>query len=167
MHFYKEWKESLFDIEKNKEFTKRFLSRDEDSLAVFNNGTYDELINVSKFLLDIPISNFIYCIDHDITCSTDMIFQYSNLEHAIVDVARVLKFNNNPLTFAELGRIIIKAKEEGACKKYGENHAKLANELSMVTLERKGSTYVSNTAFGNFSVELSDKDRIELVKRLA
>ena len=37
----------------------------------------------------------------------------------------------------------------------------------MVKLERKSATEVSNTAFGNFSVDLSNNDRNELVKRLA
>ena len=167
MNFYLEWENNLPNIEENKKYTKMFLSKSEDSIKVFNNGSTEELIYVCKFLLNIPISNFIYCIDENKTCSTDMIIQYSNLEHAILDVPRVLKFNNKPLTFAELGKIIINAKEEGACKKYGENHAKLASELSMVILEKKNSTYVSNTSFGNFSVSLSEKDRRELVKRLA
>ena len=167
MNFYLEWENSLYSIEENKKYTKRFLSKDDASLKVFNEGTNDELVTVCKFLLEIPISNFIYCIDEDRKCTTDMIIQYSNLDHALVDVVRVLKFNNNSLTFAELGKIIINAKEEGACKKYGENHAKLASELSMVKLERKSSTIVSNTSFGDFSVGLSDKDRNELVKRLA
>lgn len=167
MNFYENWKNSMFDTEKNKEFTKKFLSKDPASLEVLNNGTTEKLISVCKFLLSIPISNFVYCIDKDIECTTDMIIQYSNLEHAIVDVAKVLKFNSKPLTFAELGKIIIQAKEEGACKKYGENHSKVAAELSMVRLERKSATEVSNTAFGDFSVDLSENDRIELVKRLA
>lgn len=166
MNFYLEWKNNLSSVEENEKFIKKFLSKSEDSNIVFINGTNEELVHVCKFLLDIPIGTFICYIDENKKCSTDMIIQYSNLEHAIVDVARVLKFINKPLTFAELGKIIINAREEGACKKYGENHSKLANELSMVLLERKGSTYVSNTSFGNFSVGLSDKDRIELVKRL-
>lgn len=167
MNFYEKWKSSMFDIEENKKFTKRFLAKDPESLEVFNNGSKEDLIFVCKFLLSIPINNFVYCIDKDIECTTEMIIQYSNLEHAIVDVAKVLKFKNEPLTFAELGRIIIQAKEEGACKKYGENHSKVAAELSMVTLERRNATEVSNTAFGDFSVDLSDNDRKELVKRLA
>ena len=167
MDFYDRWKNSMLDIEENKKFTKRFLAKDPDSLEVFYNGTTEELISVCKFILDITVSNFVYCIDKDIECTTDMIIQYSNLEHAIIDIAKILKFKNEPLTFAELGEIIVHAKEEGACKKYGENHSKVAAELSMVKLERKGSTEVSNTAFGNFSVGLSDKDRKELVKRLA
>ena len=146
---------------------KKFLTKDSESLEVFNNGTTEELISVCKFLLSLPISNFVYCIDKDIDCTSDMIIQYSNLEHAVIDVAKVLKFKKEPLTFAQLGKIIIHAKEEGACKKYGENHAKVAAELSMVKLERKGAIEVTNTSFGNFSVDLSENDRKELVKRLA
>lgn len=166
MNFYTEWKKNIFDIEENKKYTKKFLLKTPESLEIFNNGSTEELIEVCKFLLQLPISNFIYCIEEDRKCTTDMIIQYSNLEHALVDVSRVLKYNKTPLTFSELGKIIIKAKEEGACKKYGENHAKLANEFSMVNLERKSSTEVTNTAFGDLSVELSNDDRLELARRL-
>ena len=167
MDFYLEWEKNLHDIEKNKEYINQFLSKTENSLKVFNTGTTDELVYVCKFLLELPINNFIYCINENIECTTDAIIQYSNLEHAIVDVPRVLKFQNGPLTFSELGKIIIKAKEDGACKKYGENHAKVAYEMSMVNFERKSSIVVANNSFGNFSVGLSNNDRIELVKRLA
>lgn len=166
MKFYNEWNFSLINIEENIKFTKKFLVKDKSTIEVFENGTPLELTSVCKFLLSIPITNFIYCIDSDVNCTSDMIIQYSNLNHALIDVTRVLKFSDKPLTFSELGKIIIKAKEDGACKKYGENHSKLAEELSMVSLTRYGSTEVANTAFGNFSVGLSDEDRLELVKRL-
>lgn len=167
MNFYKEWESSLFDIEKNIEFTRKFLNKDDESLEVFYNGKPEELVYVCRFLLNLPIRNFIYCINHDVECSAEMIVQYSNLNNAIIDVPRVLKFSDKALTFAEIGKIIINAKELGACKKYGENHAKLASELSMLKLERSGLTRAIITNFGDFSVSLSDDDRIELVKRLA
>lgn len=166
MNFYLEWKKCLHNIEENKKYIKRFLDKDEESLKVFKDGTTEELISVCKFLLEIPLSNLLYCIDEDRKCTSDMIIQYSNLNHALIDVPRVLKFSENPKTFSELGKIIIKAKKDGACKKYGENHAKVAQEVSMVQLERKGAFIVSNTAFGNFSVSLSEDNRTELVKRL-
>ena len=166
MNFYYEWEKSLSNIEENKKYTKRFLNKDPESLEVFNSGSTEDLIFVCKMLLQIPMGNFIYCVDKNVSCTTDMIVQYSNLKNAIIDVPRVLKFSESPMTFTELGKAIIKAKSEGACKKYGENHAKLANELSMVSLEKRSATYVCNTSFGNFSVGLSEEDRIELVKRL-
>jgi len=55
----------------------------------------------------------------------------------------------------------------GACKKYGENHAKLAYEFSFVNLEKKTSTIVTNTSLGSFSISLSKDDKYELIKRLA
>ena len=167
MNFYLEWEKNSCDLGKTKEYIKNFLSKSENSLTVFNTGTTDELVYVCGFLLKIPICNFINCIDENKKCPTDSIIQYSNLEHAIVDVPRVLKFQTGPLTFSELGKIIIKAKEDGACKKYGENHAKVALEMSMVNFERKGAIVVKNNSFGNFSVGLSSYDRTELIKRLA
>lgn len=166
MDFYRDWENNIHNIELNKKYTKMFLFKNVNSLKIFKYGTTEELTYVCKFLLKIPISNFVYCIDEDRKCTADMIIQYSNLEHGLINIPRILKYSDEPMTFAQIGRIIIKAKEEGACKKYGENHSKVANELSMVNLERKNSIYVSNTAFGNFSAGLSNFDRIELSKRL-
>ena len=166
MNFYREWQNSMYDIEKNREYTKRFLNKDIESIEILNCGTVEELIDFCKFLLKIPINNFIFCIDEDRFCSSDMIVQYSNLNHAIIDVSRILKFSDHAMTYTEIGMELIKAKEADACKKYGENHSKLAKELSMVIFEKKHVTKIFNTAFGNFSVDLSKKDRIEIVKRL-
>ena len=58
------------------------------------------------------------------------------------------------------------SKEEGACKKYGENHSKLADKLSLVNLNREGCFYVSNTSFGDFSVGMSKVDLLNVVRRL-
>ena len=49
MNFYENWKCSMFDIEENKKYTKKFLTKDSESLEVFNNGTTEELISVCKF----------------------------------------------------------------------------------------------------------------------
>lgn len=166
MQFYLDWQKNIYDLNNEEKFIRKFLNKDDESLKVFISGTDEELVTVCKFLLNIPIEHLVNYINEDKYCTTDKVIQYSSLYHGIVDVPRVLKFINNNLSFNELGKIIIKASEEGACKKYGENHAKLANELSMVLLERKGSINVSNTAFGNFSVNLSDEDRIELSRRL-
>ena len=43
------------------------------------------------------------------------------------------------MTFDQIGKDLIGAKKEGACKKYGENHSKLAKELSIVNLINKES----------------------------
>lgn len=59
------------------------------------------------------------------------------------------------------------SKLEGACKKYGENHSKLAAELSFVTLTKNGSFYVKNTALGSFTISLTKECKYELIKRLA
>ena len=102
MNFYKEWKNSINDIEKNKMYMKRFLSKDKDSLEVFQHGTVEELVFVCKFLISIPISNFLCCINEEFKCTSDMIIQYSNFNYAIIDVPRILKFSEKPLTFNEI-----------------------------------------------------------------
>ena len=161
MDFYREWAKEI------KRYVKRFLSQDEEITWVFNFGKKEDLVFVCRLLLSIPISQFIECIDEDRECSSDIIFQYSNLEHAIVTVNIILKYSDIPLTFSQLGKKLINAKSDDACKKYGENHSKLARELLMVSFEKSGSTLIKNTSFGDFNISLLSDDRLELVKRLA
>lgn len=63
------------------------------------------------------------------TINPDIILQFSNFDHGIFEVPRNIKMEGKPLTFNELGKLIMNSKEEGACKKYGENHSKLAYQL--------------------------------------
>lgn len=166
MDFYLNWEKNLSNIKGNEKYVKAFLKKDEESLKVFENGLDEELLFVCKLLLKIPISTFIYNIDEDQACTADTVIQYSNLYHAVVNVSRILKFTNQSMTFTLLGKEIIRAKTDSACRKYGENHAKLAHELSMVKFTKAKGTLTTNTAFGNFSVNLSDKDRLEIARRL-
>lgn len=167
MDFYMKWSSMLNNDIECKKFINKFLNKEPETLDVFHSGTKDELAFACNLLLNIPIDKFIECIDVDKMCSCDMIFQYSNFEHATINVSKILKYVESPLTFAQIGKLLINAKEDGACRKYGENHSKLAKEMSMVFIDKSYISEVKNTSFGDFSVGLSETTRIELIRRLA
>ena len=75
-------------------------------------------------------------------------------------------FENRKLDFIEIGKKLINAKLDGACKKYGENHSKLAYELNLVNLEKEKRYVVTNTKLGEFLVSIDYDTKKEILKRL-
>lgn len=168
MTFYDLWNEAKKIGINQDSFFADFLSGTEQSLKPLYFGTNEELFCFCKLMLDIPVGGFINSIvDHGYILKPEDVIQFSDFEHAIFDVNRIIKLGNKDMTFTEIGKEIMNCKLEGACKKYGENHSKLASQLSLVRLERNGCFLVSNTNFGSYSVSLSKEDKIEIVKRLA
>ncbi|MDD4353787.1 MAG: hypothetical protein PHN56_05005 [Candidatus Nanoarchaeia archaeon] len=168
MNFYEIWKEAKTNNISEESFLSDFLSLTESSIYVLNNGTQNELITFCNVLLDTSIEKLIDSIgfvDASLI-NPDIILQFSNFEHGVFEVPINIKMEGRPLTFNELGKLIMNSKEDGACKKYGENHSKLAYQLSLVNLNRNGCFYVNNTAFGDFSVGMSKDDLINIGRRL-
>lgn len=165
MGFYEDWRNSTLDDEDY--YIQSFLSKSEESLNVFKYGTIEELVVAVTFLLSKPIKYFLDKINKTYDYNPADLVQYSNFDHAITNVCSVISFSKKALTFSEIGKIIMRSKLDGACKKYGENHAKLANELSLVELYKGSSYLVKNTSLGDFTLRISNEDKRQLVKRLA
>lgn len=166
MGFYSEWLNSINSINEGK-YIRAFLSSTPQSLYPLVNGNTEELINACRILLSTPIDKFLIEIDEENYFSAENIIQFSNFDHAVSNVTTVLETEERDLTFTELGWLIMHSKLEGACKKYGENHSKLASELSLVTLTKNKSYYVKITALGKFMNSLDKDEKYEIVKRLA
>lgn len=166
MGFYSEWLNSI-NTQNAGKYIRSFLSSTPQSLLPLLSGNIDELVCVCKVLLNTPIERFIEEINCDNYFSAENIIQFSNFEHAITSVITLLETEDKDLTFTELGWLIMHSKLEGACKKYGENHSKLAAELSLVTLEKNKSYYVKITSLGKFLNSLDNKEKYEIIKRLS
>lgn len=168
MTFFDLWNETRKNGINQDSFFTDFLSGSEQSLKPLFLGTKDELFCFCNLMLDIPVDEFInYVVNKNFCLKPEDIIQFSDFEHAVFDVNRIIKLENKDMTFTEIGKEIMNCKLEGACKKYGENHSKLASQLSLVRVERNGCFFVSNTNFGSYSVSLSKEDKIEIIKRLA
>ena len=166
MGFYSEWLKSI-DTQNESKYINSFLFSTPQSLEPLLNGNVDELLCACKVLINTPIEEFIKRIDEENYFSAENIVQFSNFDHAISSVTNILEIEDRDLTFTELGRLIMHSKLEGACKKYGENHSKLAAEFSLVTLYKNKSYYVRLTPFGQFMNSLDKEEKIEIIKRLA
>lgn len=166
MNFYNLWNETRLLNVPDDAFIKDFLSCSPSSTTSFLKGNHDDMVLLSKTLLNISIKEFVDYINTDYNYSVTDIPQFSNFEHAILDVNIIISMCG-PLDFTDLGKMIINAKLEGACKKYGENHSKTAAMFGLVDLNKTSRYLVSNTSFGQFSIALDKNDKKELLKRIA
>ena len=166
MNVFETWQETLY---KYNNHIAQFLVGDEEYKAILVNGTKKEIEQVISILLDIPFNRFIeelktLYIEPSFVPSE--IVQFSNYENAVIRLPEILDFPPYKLCFDEIGKLLHNSKSEGACKKYGENHAKLAACLDLVTIERHGSCVVKNTALGKYLTSIPMKDKKELFRRL-
>ncbi len=167
MGFYRVWDDvKKLDIDE-KGFIDEYLTTSDKSIKDFESGKESEVAIICDVLINTKIGKLIdnIIVNKTNICAKD-IPQYSNFENAIIGVNRILSFSEGPLSFEELGKKLVNSKSEVACKKYGENHAKVAQELSLVTIDKQGVNFVSNTSFGNLFLMLSDELKYKLAKRL-
>lgn len=163
----------LFAIRKN---NKGPLSRE-----TVNETTtkYNEFKNVSTYtkelidhILDLEIKQILkknnFKNIFDITSGN--IPQYSSFNDGTDRLVSILvRSGNFGPNFLELGRYLTThGKKEGAYRKYGENHAKLASLLDLVYLDNKSSPIrIYLTELGKQYNKLDNKKKKTLVSKLA
>ena len=165
MDFYKEWNKDLL----NQEFISDFLNKKKYSEEVFLSGSDDEIVFAYNVLTKIGIESIINYIDEKEIKEIDptMIFQFSNFEAGTKDICRILFSEKKALTFDEIGEKMLGERSKLAEKKYGENHSKLAGQLSLVTISVSRPFTVENSSLGNFCVSLDENCFLNFIKILA
>lgn len=174
--FYKLWNDCRNEKKDDSYFFISFLEKKQESLKLFYEGSDQDIAEAIKLLLSIKIDEFFKYMNYEnIKILPEQILQYSNFEHGMIDLCKHLYFSN-PLNYNEIGEKLIHAQLLGANKKYGENHSKLAQELSFVKLIRKGSVKVYITNLGKMTIPMENIDvrflscrlllRNELIKKM-
>ena len=166
MGFYNDWLNNI-NTYIEYDYICSFLNSTPQSLDTLLTGKKDDLLIAYQVLKNTNLEKFIDAIECDSVFASEDIVQFSNLDHAINNVCICCETESKDLTFSELGKLIMHSKQDGACKKYGENHSKLAAELSFVILIKNKSYIVKNTALGTFTIGLEKDEKEELVKKLA
>ena len=168
MNFYEMWDFARSKQMDESSFLIDFLRQTSFSVEILENGTNDEVLLAISMLLSTDVDLFVNKIEDNFNpISADSIVQFSTFEHALFSINRLIHFSNGKMTFSDLGKEIVNAKQDGANKKYGENHSKVAAMLSLVTLQRDGVFFVKNTTLGELSISMSKEDKIQLSRRLA
>lgn len=162
MRFFSEWKEQL----DNDDFVVAFLSKSKDSMDELEKGSLSEIMIAYDVLQGIPLEHFIDILarfDFSRDAKPAEIPQFSNFEDGAIRLPEILEFEEDGLTFLEAGYKLVKAKTEGACVKYGENHSKLAMMMSLIY---KNLSKVYNTALGTYMVTLHSEEKMDILKKL-
>ena len=167
MSFYNEWL-NCQNTKKEEEFISDFLNKVSCSNTPFYSGNSAEVDAAISVICSVPIEEYIRLIDRmDLSAevvSAD-IPQYSNFSAAVVRLPEILEFYPKGLGFEEIGYQLKKSPTEGAGTKYGENHAKLAAMMDLVSISERPSK-VEITSLGHFLVTVSLQEKKDLLVRL-
>lgn len=142
MDFYRSWKLHQKQGYDCSEYVVSFLKKEKCTLDVLQYGAADIVREAVTAILTTPFERFIHCI-RGFSFSRDVmpaeVPQFSAFEDGVEHLLELLQFAPNGLTFDEAGYQLVKSKTAVAQKKYGENHSKLAEMMSLVTISIGGS----------------------------
>lgn len=129
----------------------------------------EKILSYIADIISVPIPKFLEWIRTNrfvVVESKDML-QISKFEDAFYNIVTKLKNNGDPgLRFIEMGKLLQndgKDRNDGANRKYGENHAKTAEYLGYL-FSKKYFYFVS--CFGYALDFLSEEEKIKLFSRL-
>lgn len=127
---------SFLDIFFTSQFEKSINSQMLDYDFVFPKKQVQEYV---ENLCSIPVENYLdYIENFSKVCSLSSrdIFQFSNVDDATKKMCKIVKENNDPgLKHLDIGKLLLndgKVRNNVAYTKYGENHAKFAENLGVM-----------------------------------
>ena len=134
---------------------------------------------IGDALLETPLEEIISILADSINyekANAENIFQFSNLEHALINVPEILSMfvnSNEVLNFEKIGFYLergekgAKLHSDVAMKKYGENHAKMAALLDLAVVSKTDSrAEVALSEFGKYFVTLDKNKQKDLALKL-
>lgn len=169
MTFYNRWK---YALETNMDYTDyviSFLNKDNESDEVFQDGSLEELHEALDVISKVSFKEFFSAfnginLEYELRASD--VPQFSNMEHGLIRVPELLAFTTEGLSYYDIGYQIVKATKEGACIKYGENHAKLASLFSLVKISNTRPAIVTNTSLGSLLTSVPYEEKKDLFRKL-
>lgn len=179
---YNDWA-SLINDKNDREILKLYFTKEIDLLCLDYrtcecNITIDD---ASNYLLELikrtsigEIITILKEVEEREAVSKDNIPQYSNIDDAYIETPRILKqLKGSRVGFDDLGYYLEREdnpdrKKDGALKKYGENHAKLATLLDLAHIAKNGiRSEVVITKFGELFDELNYEEKKDLAIKLS
>lgn len=168
MSFYSTW----YDVRAlgidDSAFIKSFLERSNVSLSVLSDGSDQEIATAMQVLVALPEKEIIrvisggdeiHLLPADVPC-------FSTFLNGAVRLNELLEFAPEGLTYAEIGYQLVGAANQLAQIKYGENHAKLAAMMSLVTISDHRPANIRATALGHYLVAMPYEEKSVVLKKL-
>lgn len=167
MDFYEEWYECLLSGEDDTDYLEAFLKKKKYTTTTFLKGNNEQISNMCKLLINYDIEKVIEVIDKKYITKLDpsKIIQFSNFENGTLNIVKLL-YIKKEMEYTAIGRELIQSVEEGAAKKYGENHSKLARDFNLVEITNTRPAKVKNTRFGDCFVFFEKSEQDKLLKIL-
>lgn len=170
MNFYSTWEATRNLCVDDHAFMISFLSSIPASTEILVSGTLEDIEAALSTLNQISIGEFISTIDTLDICNDLLpadVPCFSTFANAIVRINELLEFAEDGLTYAELGYQITSTPNLLAQIKYGENHAKLAAAMSLVSITTPHRpAKVTSTALGRYLVSLAYEEKERVLRRL-
>jgi len=169
MDFFSEWHEAYVKKADCTNYIQQFLRKTPASVDALLNSSFDELDKAYQVIRSTPLSDFIQGIsslpyDHQITAPE--ILQYSSFRDGVVRIPELLQFYPNGENFINLGYQMVGAPNEAANRKYGENHARLAEALSLATISASKPRFAMISAWGRYLLRYSFEEKLDIYKKL-
>lgn len=169
MNFYKTWADVRNLGVDDEAFFESFLLGSDISAKLLNEGAQEELSFAIKFLESIPLERFMETISRIKVCvelKTAVIPCFSSFSNGAVRLNELLEFAPEGLSYTEIGHHIMNSANQLAQQKYGENHAKLAEAMSLVSIDYHRPAIVRATALGHFLTAVPWSNKADLLRKL-
>ena len=169
MDFYSLWNETRKMGIDDSAMLQAFLCSDESTVDALYAGDEGALETAYAVIDEIDIETFFEAIktgDYNTEITPAMVPCFSNFENGAHRLIELLEFEPNGLSFADAGFQLIDAVKEGARVKYGENQAKLARMMSLVTISSNKPAVVKATPWGSYLVRFDMEQKQGVLKKL-
>ena len=165
MNFYDEWEKCCNESRNDQYYINSFLFCSANSIDPLERSSDKDIKKIIEFIITIDKEKLIDCIDEKFVkplYPSDVI-QFSNFNKATSEITHILKYEENGLTFEEIGYFLSSADNKVAGIKYGENQSKTAKDFNLVNFTINRPIIVTNTALGNAFPFLDETNKKKLL----
>lgn len=165
MDFFEQWGRNL----ENVSYIYYFLEEREDTIRTLKYGFPGQEEMVYRVLTHVELERFVACIcrlkpkKHFEKSDVPV---FSDFQKASVRVPELLEFAPDGLGFDALGYQLMRCQGKMAQKKYGENQAKLAELLGLVSISTTKPRMVKLTSWGLYLIPMPWEDKSSVLKKM-
>ena len=170
MDFYADWLARISQGGNDDVFIHAFLEKDPKSTSfLFESYDRDKFLAMLKLFQILPIERLLSAIEeqgYTNSYNTLDVSQFSDFGKATEAVPEILEFYPQGISYSDLGEKLMGEREYEACRKYGENHARMASVMSLARLSEKQPKLVYPTTLGHFLVDYQIQEKKNLLRAL-
>lgn len=168
--FYSRWYDKRNNGQSDLECILAFIRSDEETLRPLRIGNETELVAAFDAISLVPIEEILNVIKTepisgaltpaDVPC-------FSTFDMGAHRLNELLMFEPEGLSFSDAGYQLMNSIQDGARKKYGENHSKLATIMSLVQISYEHRTaLVTPTAWGQYLTKYELEQKRNILQKL-